>query len=291
MRDWLVNVPRIDWALGAALALSALLALATRRRGGHFRALPGWVGFWAVFAGILVSLSHLRPWISLTMLGLLMFAGLRTYFFVAPLRPQDRYALLAAYLAIPAALYVGVLGSALFLSIVPVSLFLLFPVLLSLGAPQEGLLESVGRILLGVLFFVFCAGHLGLLVGSDSFGHLQLFGVLVLSAEFPGRLTGRFRQGGGRTRTASGVAGGVVLAVAAGYWAGPVCGLSQSHGAWAGLFVAIAVTLGALVSEAIMRELAPAPSVGRTGRWAFLDRTIPAVYAAPVFFHYLNYFA
>jgi len=83
----------------------------------------------------------------------------------------------------------------------------------------------------------------------------------------------------------------VVLAVAAGYWTGPACDLSQSHGAWAGLFVAIAVTLGALVSEAIMRELAPAPSVGRTGRWAFLDRTIPAVYAAPVFFHYLNYFS
>ena len=60
------------------------------------------------------------------------------------------------------------LGSVLslftFLAIVPVGLFLLFPVLLSLGSWQDGLLESLGRMLLGVLLFVFCAAHLGLLV-------------------------------------------------------------------------------------------------------------------------------
>ena len=292
MRDWIANLPMIDWALAAALAISALSALVTRRRGGHFRGLPGWVGFWAVFAGILVSLSRLQPWISLTMLGLLMFVGLRAYFFVAPVRPRDRYALLAAYLAIPVALYPGFTGSqATFLAVVPVGLFLLFPVLLSMGPPQEGLLESVGRILLAVLFFVFCSAHLGLLVRWEQPGLLELFGVLVLAAELPGRLTGRFRLGGGRTRSAIGVTGGAVLAVVAGYWAGPWCGLGQEDAARAGLLVAVAVTLGALVSEAIMRDLSPAPSAGRTGRWAFLDRTIPAVYAAPVFFHYLNHFA
>jgi len=292
MRDWIANLPRIDWALAAALAISALSALVTRRRGGHFRGLPGWVGFWAVFAGILVSLSRLEPWISLTMLGLLMFVGLRAYFFVVPVRPRDRYALLAAYLAIPVALYPGYTGSeATFLAVIPVGLFLLFPVLLSMGPQQEGLLESVGRILLAVLFFVFCSAHLGLLVHWEQPGLLELFGVLVLAAELPGRLTGRFRLGGGRTRSAMGVIGGVVLAAAVGYWAGPWCDLGQEDAARAGLLVAVAVTLGALVSEAIMRDLAPAPSAGRTGRWAFLDRTIPAVYAAPVFFHYLNHFA
>ena len=292
MRDWIANLPRIDWALAAALAISGLSALVTRRRGGHFRGLPGWVGFWAVFAGILVSLSRLPPWISLTMLGLLMFVGLRAYFFVVPVRPRDRYALLAAYLAIPIVLYLGFTGSqATFLALVPVGLFLLFPVLLSMGPLQEGLLESVGRILLAVLFFVICSAHLGLFVHWEQRGLLELFGVLVLAAELPGRLTGRFRLGGGRTRTAIGVTGGAILAVAAGYWAGPWCGLGQQDAARAGFLVAVAVTLGALVSEAIMRDLSPAPSAGRTGRWAFLDRTIPAVYAAPVFFHYLNHFA
>ena len=288
MTDWINKVPPIDWMLAAALALSGLLALFTRRRGGHFRALPGWVGFWAVFAGILVSLSHLPAWASLTMLGLLMFAGLRAYFFVAPVRPRDRHAMLAAYLAIPVSLYPGFTGSeATFLAVVPVGLFMLFPVLLSIGSSHEGLLESVGRILLGVLLFVFCAAHLGLLVRWDRPGLLALFGVLVIAAELPARLTGR----AGRARSATGILAGMALAATIGFWAGSWCGLGEEDGARVGLLVAIAATLGAMVSRAVMRDLSPAPSTGRTGRWAFLDRAIPAVYAAPVFFHYLNLFA
>ena len=204
MREWIVNLPKIEWALAAALALSALSALVTRRRGGHFRGLPGWVGFWAVFAGILVSLSRLQPWISLTMLGLLMFVGLRAYFFVVPVRPRDRYALLAAYLAIPVALYSAFTGSqATFLAVVPVGLFLLFPVLLSVGPPQKGLLESVGRILLAVLFFVFCSAHLGLLVHWEQPGLPALFGVLVTPAEAPGRCAAKAQSTASTTAVSS----------------------------------------------------------------------------------------
>lgn len=290
MEPSVAGIPRIVLVLVGALALSALLALAARRRGGRFRGLPGWVAFWGVFAGILVSLSRLRPAISLPMLGLLMFAALRTYFFLAPVRPRDRYAMLMAYAAVPFALYPGLIGSeAAYLATVPVTLFLLFPVLLSAGKPQEGLLESLGRILLGVALFVFCASHLGLLVRWDQPGLLELFGALVLAAELPGRLSGRFRQGGGWARSTFGIAAGAVLAAAVGFWAAPWCGLVEEDGARAGLLVTVAVTMGALVSEAVMRDLKPGAS--RVGRWAFLDRAIPAVYAAPVFFHYLNHFA
>jgi predicted CDP-diglyceride synthetase/phosphatidate cytidylyltransferase len=292
MEPTVAGIPGIVIVLAGALAISGLLALASRRRGGRFRGLPGWVLFWIFFAVILVSLSRLRPWVSLTMLGLLMFAALRTHFFVAPVRPRDRYAMLAAYLAIPFALYPGLTGSeATFLATVPVMLFLLFPVLLSAGKPQEGLIESLGRMLLGVVLFVFCAAHLGLLVQSDKPGLLELFGVLVLAAELPGRLTGRFRHGGGWARTTFGIVAGAVLAAAIGFWAGPWCGIVEEDGARVGLLVTVAVTMGALVSEAVMRDVSPSAPAARVGRWAFLDRAIPPVYAAPVFFHYLNHFA
>jgi predicted CDP-diglyceride synthetase/phosphatidate cytidylyltransferase len=232
------------------------------------------------------------------MLGLLMFAALRTHFFVAPVRPRDRYAMLVAYLAIPFSLYPGLTGAgatATFLATVPATLLLLFPVLLSAGTPQEGLIESLGRMLLGVVLFVFCAAHLGLLMqlarDTDKTGLLELFGVLVLAAELPGRLTGRFRLGGGWARTATGVVGGAVVAAALGYWVGPWCGIIEEDGARAGLLVAIAATMGALVSEAVMHDVSPGAPAGRVGRWAFLDRAIPPLYAAPVFFHYLNHFA
>jgi predicted CDP-diglyceride synthetase/phosphatidate cytidylyltransferase len=292
MKDWIALVPPVDRALLIALASAGLVAVVSRPRGGRFRGLLGWVGFWLVFAGILVCLSRGPAWLSLTLLGLLMFGGLRTYFSMAPVRPRDRYALLAAYLTIPFALYPGFEGStSTFLATVPLVLFLLLPALLSVGPAQDGLLDSLGRILFGVLLFVFCAAHLGLMVRWRVAGLLELFAVLMLASELPQRLAGRFRQGAGWLRPALGVLAGVVLATMLGFGIGPSCGLVEEDGARAGLLVAVAATLGAVVNGAVVRDLAAGSTVARVGRGMLLDRVGPAIYAAPVFFHYLDHFA
>ena len=67
--------------------------------------------------------------------------------------------------------------------------------------------------------------------------------------------------------------------------------LVHEYAHWVVLIRPKQVTMGALVSDAVMRDLSPGSTGTRVGRWAFLDRAIPAVYAAPVFFHYLNHFA
>ena len=51
-----------------------------------------------------------------------------------------------------------------------------------------------------------------------------------------------------------------------------------------------AVNLGATVSKAVAKDLALSTAT-ILGRGALLDRLVPALYAAPVFFHYLNHFA
>lgn len=292
MQDWIGRVPSIDWTLAAGLMISALVAMLTRHRGGRFRGLLGWVGFWLLLGAILVAISRLRPWISLTLLGLLMFAELRTFFSLVPVRPRDRYAVLASYVAIPTALLLGAnVTQASFLATLSVLLFLLLPVLLSIRASQEGLLESMGRLLLGVLLFVFCASHMGLMVHWPASGLPELFALLVLGAELPQRLAGRFGHESGLLRSTIGLVGGVVLATGFGYWLGPSCGLVEEDSARAGLLVALAVTLGSLLTGAVMRNLELGAAATRVGRGAFLDRAIPAVYAAPVFFHYLVHFA
>jgi phosphatidate cytidylyltransferase len=285
------RIPSIDWLLAISLGFAALVALWARRRGGRFRGLGGWLGFWLLFAGILIALSRARPWVSIVLLGVMMYAGLRTYFFVAPVRPRDRYAILAAYLAIPLALYPSWVGQQAFLATVPVTLFLVFPVLLAVGTARQGLLESTGRILLGVLVFVFCAAHLALLVRSPHRGVLELFGILVLAADLPQRLSGRFGHGSGWLRPAAGLAVSAALAGALGFLAGPSCGLGQEDAARAGLLAAIAVAMGGAVTDAVLHDLGVSPSAARVGRAALLDRAVPAIYAAPVFFHYLDYFA
>jgi predicted CDP-diglyceride synthetase/phosphatidate cytidylyltransferase len=83
----------------------------------------------------------------------------------------------------------------------------------------------------------------------------------------------------------------LLLAIAAGFYLGPWCGLDSGDAARAGSLVFVAVTMGALVNDAVSKDLAlTSPSV-RRGRGAMLNRLVPAAYAAPVFFHYLVQFA
>jgi len=132
--ELLQRIPRIDAALAVAVALTGLAALIWGRRGGRFRELPGWSAFWLLFGLLLVCLSRLAPWVSFVLLAMWMFAALRSYFFVAPVRPRDRYAILATYLSVPFALWPAFLGSDdMFLATVPVTLFLFIPVFLSIG--------------------------------------------------------------------------------------------------------------------------------------------------------------
>lgn len=287
----LARIPPIDLALAAAVAAAAVLALLAGRRGGQFRALPGWGGFWVVLATILVCLSRANRVIAFAMLAALMFAALRAYFFVAPVRPRDRYAILASYLAIPFALWPAFAGHHdTFLATIPVALFLFIPVFLAIGRVEAGLLDSMGRTLLGVLFFVFCLAHLGLISRQAHSGLLELFGILVLASELPQRLAGGFSRSKW-LRSIFGVVLGVFLTVGLGWELGPWCGLVEEDAARAGLLVVLAVTLGGQVSNAVAQDLALSSSSSRIGRGAILNRMVPAVYAAPVFFHYLNHFA
>jgi phosphatidate cytidylyltransferase len=274
----------IDAALVAAVLVCGATALVSRRRGGRLRELPGWALFWSAFSAILIALGRFPRWVSFPALAVLMFAALRTYFFVAPVRRSDRYAILAAYLSIPFALWPAYLGSNdMFLAMVPVTLFLLVPVFLSTGTDDEGLLDAMGRTLLGVLLFVFCLAHLGLLVHQPPNGLPQLFGVLVLASELPQRVFGR------RQTIALVLSGTASTAV--GWIAGPWAGLSSGDAARAGALVFLAVSLGALVAGAVAHTLAADVPGARLGRGGLFNRMVPTVYAAPVFFHYLNYFA
>ena len=282
-------IPPIILALALALLLAAPFAFLAGRRGGRYRGMPGWVGFWVFFSGLLVILSRAEFWISFPVLGVLMFVSLREYFFLAPVRPQDRWAILATYLSIPCALIPAVGDDlALFVMVIPVGLLLLLPMLLSYGPRQPGLLDSVGRVLLGALVFVFAAAHLGLMAHQPR-GRLELFAILVLFAELPQRVAGRPRPGQEVLRPAIGVALALLACTGIGWWLGPLGAVTRVQGLTAGVLVALAVTAGSLVADAVAQELGLAGSSSRFGRGAFLDRAIPALYAAPVFYHYFRY--
>ena len=280
------SAPSILIVLAAALLAAAIVALAVARRGGRFRGFPGWSGFQAFFVPLLVLIARGdRRW-SLTVLGLFMFVGLREYFFLAPLRPKDRWALLFAYCSIPLVLWPELGGrTSVFLVGAPVVLFLCLPALLAVGAPLAGTFEAMGRLFTGLLAFVFCAGHLGLMATPEAQGTIELYGLLVLVAELPQRLAGRVRTGEGVLRAWTGIALGAAIAAWAGALAGPLAGVASRQGATLGLVVAAGTAAGAFIAEASAQELNLGAPAARVGRGALLDRTMPALLAAPLFFH------
>ncbi len=278
-------------ALGSAVVVAIVAAIAVRGRGGRWRGVPGWAAWSAFFAAVLVALVRFPAWVSAPLLAALMFLALRAYFFLAPMRPEDRFAIVISYFAIPLVLWPTYLATqATFLATVPVLLFLVPPLVLALAPTREGLLDAMGRTILGVMVFMYCTAHLGLIARLHS-DTVTLFGTLVIATEAVERVIGRFEPGQSRPRQVATVLIGTVVAGAIGFLLGPGCGLVEEDGARAGLLTGLAVSCGAFVWHKVAIDLEIRSSTSRLGRGGILDRAIPAVYAAPVFYHYLAHFA
>ena len=80
----------------------------------------------------------------------------------------------------------------------------------------------------------------------------------------------------------------MVIAAAAGAALAPLTSTASLDGGVAGALVALAMAGGSLVSDAVAQDLMRTQSDALMGRAAFLDRTLPAIYAAPIFYHYLR---
>jgi phosphatidate cytidylyltransferase len=282
---------QIILVLVLSVSAVALLSIVVGSRGGRYRGLPGWSGFWGLLALFLALTGRVSAWVTFPILVAVMFISLREYLFLAPVRPQDRWGILFAYLSIPAIIYPILSDSyPFFISILLLFLFLLLPAALSFGPAQAGLLDSLGRVLLGLLIYVFCAAHLGWMMHLSP-GRVELFAILAISAEFPQRLAGRLAFQEQRLRPLAGVAIGAILAAAMGAWLGPWVDVASREGWIVGLLVAAAITGGGLVSRAVSADLELGAATSRLGRAALLDRITPAVYAAPVFYHFIDHFA
>jgi phosphatidate cytidylyltransferase len=280
-------IPRLDIVLAVLLALIAPLAIVAGRRGGRFRGLPGWIWAWTQFSILIVALSRAPSSISFTLLGIVMFVALKQYYFLTPLRPQDRWAIFLSYASVPLALWPAWGSFTLLSGATIVGLFLLFPVLLSISRRQPGLLDALGRVLLGEFVFVVCAAHFGLMTKLPD-GCLELFAIVALVADLPQRLIGRMRPGGGTVRPFLGLVVSSACAAGAGALLANSAGIVWIHGAVAGLLASLGTAAGSLVCDAVAQDLDRSPSDALLGRAAFLDRTLPVIYAVPAFYHYLR---
>ncbi|MBT8471684.1 MAG: phosphatidate cytidylyltransferase [Marinicaulis sp.] len=246
------------------------------------------------------------PVVSTVFLAFMTFLAFKEYLSLIPTRRVDRLILLFAYLAIPVQFYFAHENRyGLFLTFIPVWMFLFFPMAMTLAGKTEGFLRAVGTLSWGMMITVFALSHTAILLAAgDEAGVAGGAGALLYLvaltqfndvAQFTwGKLFGRHKitPKVSPQKTWEGFLGGLVTTSAAAAFAAPyLTPLDNVMGAAAGAIIAIAGFLGDITISAFKRDLGVKDSGGLIpGHGGILDRVDSLTYAAPVFYHALHFF-
>jgi len=261
------------------------------------------VSWWWMISVFTVAILT-TPLVSTLFLGLVSFLALKEYFSLIPTRRVDRTVLLWAYLAVPAQYalaYNGLYGLAMVF--IPVWMFLWLPARITLKGNTDGFLRAVGTLSWGLMICVFSLSHTALLLkfgANHGVGAGALLFLVALTqfndvAQFTcGKLFGRHKiiPKVSPKKTWEGFLGGLVLSTAAAAVFGPdLTPMDWRWSALAGFIIALAGYLGDVTISAMKRDLGVKDASNLIpGHGGILDRVDSLIYAAPVFFHFLNYF-
>lgn len=261
--------------------------------------------WWVMVAVFAVAFLAGRG-VTIVLFALTSFYCLREFLSITPTRAQDHRAIVAAfYLFIPLQYALIATGwQSLFSILIPVWAFLLLPVLAVLKGETEDFLPRTARIQWALMLTVYCISHAPALLilhipGYEGRNVLLLFFLIavvqlsdVLQYVF-GKLLGRHKIAPrvSPSKTWEGLVGGGLSASAIGaglWWITPFA--PWQAGAMA-LAIVLAGFCGGLVLSAIKRSLG-AKDWGTMieGHGGVLDRMDSVSFAAPVFFHLVNYF-
>ncbi|MFC1791814.1 phosphatidate cytidylyltransferase, partial [Gemmatimonadota bacterium] len=270
--------------LGSFLALS-LLALVRGRIGLSTPVtiyLPYLWTFFLVFALAEFVSFQVGIWV----LAVLCFLALREYFSLVDLRIQDRWAILAAYAAIPFMyFYIHTGWYGMFIISVPVYAFLVIPFAVAMGGGKpQGSVLSVGVIDLGLFLLVYCIGHVGYLTLYSTWIAVYLVMGVVLCDLFTLILDARNRP------PVESVLKQVLVPLPAvallGLALGPWTGIPWLHSLSLGLVIPVLVTVGCFTIDHLEVDLGIDRSRLAPGRGEILNTLKSFLYVAPVVFHY-----
>ena len=242
--------------------------------------------------------------VSSIFLGLISFLALKEYLSLIPTRRVDRSILLWAYLAIPVQFYFAHIGRfGLFMTFIPVWMFLFLPARITLGGHTEGFLRAVGLLGWGLMITVFSLSHTALLLsygvvhGNGAGALLFLVALTQFNdvAQFTwGKLFGRHAilPKVSPKKTWEGFLGGLATTACIATLVGPY--LTPMPALWsaaAGVLIAGSGFLGDVTISAFKRDVG-VKDAGQLipGHGGILDRVDSLIYSAPVFFHFLNFF-
>jgi len=262
-------------------ALSAFLVVSRVTRGRY--AAPGYLSHLCAFLFVLLVARWISLPAALWILALLSFLALREYFSLVDLRLGDRWGVLGAYLSIPFMFcLVTIDWYTFFIVSIPVYSFLVIPFLVALGDTEgKGSVLSIGAIVFGLFFFVYCTGHFAYLAVYSNWTALLL--VLSVAACY-GVATAT--RGLGRTvGFLLGSAATLALAMALGPWAE----IPRYHAAGLAVLIAVCVHVGDFTVGVLEHDLGVRDDDLVPGRGRLLDSLKAYLFTAPIAFHFLHW--
>jgi phosphatidate cytidylyltransferase len=306
--------PKMIWLFGGVVALLLVASLigfvlsrAVKSENGRETVrnlnarIKAWWGMVAVFA---LAFTFGKT-VTLVLFGLVSFYCLREFISLTPTRPSDHGAIAAAfYLFIPLQYWlIGTEWLSMLTIAIPVYAFLLLPVLaIARKAEIEDFLPRTAKIQWGLMLTVFCISHAPalLILNIPGYNNFFLLFFLVTVVQLSdvmqyvfGKMFGRHKLAPtiSPSKTVEGLVGGGAAATAIGaslWWITP---FSPLEAAGLALVIVLAGLLGGLVLSAVKRSLG-AKDWGTMiqGHGGALDRMDSVSFAAPLFFHLVNFF-
>jgi phosphatidate cytidylyltransferase len=288
----LVAASLIVWAVGHRLPEDASRELKQR--------VTSWWWMITIFTFAIVTTRV----VSTVFLGFVSFLALKEYLSLIPTRRVDRKILLWAYFAIPVQFYLAHQGRfGLFMTFIPVWMFLFMPARLTIAGNTDGFLRAIGMLSWGLMITVFSLSHTALLLAfglAHGYGAGPLLFLVAMTqfndvAQFTsGKLFGRHKilPAVSPKKTWEGFVGGLIATSAVAAVAGPyLTPMPLAWSAGAGAMIAVAGFLGDVTISSFKRDLHVKDASNLIpGHGGILDRVDSLIYAAPVFFHFLNYF-
>ena len=299
------------WLFAAMLAILCTASVTTRVLLARCGATPTLLNLrarvqaWWVMSAVLAAAFALGRGGTIVLFWLVSFFALREFLSLLYSRRSDyRVLVLCYYFILPLQYLLVYLGSSsLFLTFIPVYAFLFMPIAASLSGDSRYFLSRAATAQWAVMIAVYCISHIPALLNLRVPGYshnilLLLFLVAVVQASdvlqyIWGKLFGRRKilPALSPSKTVIGTVGGVCSAALLG---GALYGITPFRPAEA---VAIAFLtcvmgfLGGLVMSAIKRDRG-VKDWGHLieGHGGMLDRMDSLCFAAPVFFHCVQYF-
>jgi phosphatidate cytidylyltransferase len=309
----LTMAPVLLWGLGGVFVLTTLGAIAATvlplvRPTKDYTNLRQRVNSWWVMIALL-SGALLLGWQATTALFFVIsFIALREFLSLAPMRREDRFVILAAYLAV--AINYGFIAFnqyGIYLVFIPVYCFMVAPFLMAGIGQVKGFLSTAATIHWGLVSCVYSLGYVAFLMRTPATEHLPagpagLVFLLLAATEANdvaqyvwGKLFGRHKitPKVSPNKTWEGFIGGWITTAALIWFVGPY--FAPLHGAgrgWIAAALPLAGFAGDVTMSAIKRDIGVKDTSALIpGHGGMLDRADSLTFTAPLYFHLLAFFS